>query len=127
MFVIGLLGWWYGAGWRQRLVIVRERIASTVDYFSIDLLLGTLFAPFRQISAGDVRGPLTVQMRALFDNLLSRVIGSTVRLMMVFVGSVAIVVTLIVGLLSVIGWALVPAIPLIGLLLASVGWLPWIR
>ncbi|MET0979649.1 MAG: hypothetical protein ABWX90_00140, partial [Candidatus Saccharimonadales bacterium] len=60
MFVIGTLSWWYGAGWRQRLAMLRERLANTIDYFSIDLLARTLFSPFRQISAGKVNGPIGV-------------------------------------------------------------------
>ena len=52
MFIVGLLGWWYGAGWRERARMIIERLAKAYDFFSLDLLIKTLFAPFRQISAG---------------------------------------------------------------------------
>lgn len=125
MFITGILLWWYGPGWRQRLGLLRERLASTMDYFSIDLLLRTLFSPFRQISAGKVQGPLGVQMRAFFDRLISRVIGMFVRLTMILIGSVAILFHAVVGSLLVILWAFIPLLPLLGVLLFLVGWMPW--
>lgn len=125
MFITGILLWWYGPGWRQRLSLLRERLASTMDYFSIDLLLRTLFSPFRQISAGKVQGPLGVQMRAFFDRLISRVIGMFVRLTMILIGSVAILFHVVIGSLFVILWAVVPLLPLIGIILFIAGWIPW--
>lgn len=127
MFVVGLLGWWYGAGWKRCFDVVRERLVSTMDYFSIDLLIGTLFSPFRQISAGGVRGPLAVQVRALFDNLLSRLIGAAVRITVMFVGVFAIIATLLGGIVWILAWALIPLSMPLGFILAVLGWIPWIR
>ena len=67
LLVTSLLTWWYTDGWRARAGIVSHRLDATIDYFSFDLLLKTLFAPFRQISAGNVDGPLEVKLRALVD------------------------------------------------------------
>lgn len=125
MFIAGILSWWYGQGWRQRVVLLREKLAGTMDYFSIDLLLKTFFSPFRQISAGKVRGPLGVQMRAFFDRLVSRCIGAMVRLTMIIIGSCAILFHAVVGGLLVVAWAFVPLLPVVGLLLFLTGWMPW--
>lgn len=125
MFIVGLLTWWYGAGWKRRAVAVYEKLAGVYDYFSLDLLLRTLFSPFRQISAGKVQGPLAVQMRALVDNLISRVIGAIVRSLMIIIGIVAIVISVTMGLISIVLWAAVPLAPVIGLIFAMMGWVPW--
>ena len=125
MFIIGMLSWWYGAGWRQRVVILRERLAKTVDYFSIDLLAKTLFAPFRQISAGRVNGPLGVKMQAFFDRLISRMIGMMIRSTMIVMGVGTIIVYSVLGLITVIMWAFIPLLPLIGVLIMLSGWVPW--
>jgi len=109
----------------MRFVRLREKLMSTLDYFSIDLLFRTFFSPFRQISAGNVRGPLGVQMRAFLDRLISRMIGAMIRLTMIIVGSVAIVLYLVYGSLMLIIWGVVPLMPLIGLVLFLVGWVPW--
>lgn len=127
MFIVGLFSWWYGAGWRQRLLAAREHIASTYDYFSIDLLVKTLFAPFRQISAGKVRGSLEVQMRAFFDRLISRWIGATVRLIVIFIGTIALCLSLVIQGVLIVAWAFVPVLPLVGMVLAGAGWMPWLR
>ena len=124
MFIVGLLTWWYGMGWRQRVGIVKERLASTLDYFSIDLLLKTLFSPFRQISAGKVNGPLAVRWRAFVDRLVSRCIGAIVRLIIIMVGIVIILFFSLIGLLSLALWAVVPVLPIIGVAMMLIGWVP---
>ena len=124
MFIVGLLSWWYGAGWRQRAMLIRERVARTVDYFSIDLLLKTLFAPFRQISAGKINGPIAVKWRAFVDRTISRVIGSIIRIFIILIGCVTIILYGVMGLATLVLWAIIPALPLIGFLLFISGWTP---
>jgi hypothetical protein len=125
MFIAGILLWWYGPGWRQRAVLLGQRLMAVEDYFSIDLLLRTFFSPFRQISAGKVQGSLNVQMRALFDRLISRVIGAMIRFVMVLVGILAIVMYAIVGGILLVCWAVVPLMPVVGTVLFVAGWIPW--
>ena len=72
MFVVGVYFWWYNTGWKKLIERVRESLLNVYDYFSLGLLLKTLFAPWRQISAGRVRGPLSVQLRAFFDRQIGR-------------------------------------------------------
>jgi hypothetical protein len=125
MFIVGILSWWYGSGWRQRAARLGERLAGTMDYFSIDLLLKTLFSPFRQISAGKVQGPLGVQMRAFLDRLISRIIGALIRFTMIIVGSLAILLRIIIGAVGLVLWAVVPLLPIAGVVLFLTGWIPW--
>ncbi|HEU5122148.1 MAG TPA: hypothetical protein VFT59_04850 [Candidatus Saccharimonadales bacterium] len=125
MFIVGILSWWYGTGWKQRFLMLRERLAATADYFSIDLLLKTLFAPYRQISAGQVQGALNVQMRAFFDRLLSRIIGAVIRTFMIVFGLLSLLFYLVIGLFLVILWGVVPLLPILGVILFVTGWLPW--
>lgn len=124
MFIVGLLSWWYGAGWVAEAKRVRERIASVTDYFSIDLLIKTLFSPFRQISAGRVNGPLAVKWRAFVDRLISRCIGALMRTILIVVGAVTIMVVVIVGGITLVAWLVVPALPLIGGVMMVIGWVP---
>ena len=125
MFIVGLLSWWYTTGWRQRVVMAREHLAALVDYFSIDLLLRTLFSPFRQISAGKVQGPLGVQLRAWLDRLVSRGIGAMIRLFMIVIGALAMIVATLIYSVGVVLWAVVPLLPVIGIILGVSGWVPW--
>lgn len=98
---------------------------TTVDFFSIDVLIGTLFAPFRQISAGQVRGPLGVQLRAFADRLVSRLIGAMVRSFLIIAGSITLVCTLLMGVVLLVGWAILPFVPVAGVVLSVMRWFPW--
>lgn len=125
MFIVGMLSWWYGAGWKRQAVAVGEKLASYYDYFSLGLLIKTLFAPFRQISAGRVRGPLGVQLRAWFDRLVSRFVGACVRTIVLVIGSVVLTVAALIGLIVILIWPLVPLLPAIATVFGVSGWVPW--
>jgi len=124
MFLVGILSWWYGDGWRQRFALIKARLGRTGDYFSIELLLSTLFSPFRQISTGSVSGPLAVQMRAVFDRLLSRLIGALVRTAVLIVGVFVIGAQIVTGVIILALWALIPLFPVISLIASVIGWVP---
>ncbi len=122
LLAISLLKWWYGDGWRKRTHLVAARLDGVIDYFSVDLLLKTLFAPYRQISAGRVDGPLGVQFRAMIDKLFSRIIGAFIRLILLIIGGLTIGLQVLFGCLILVGWALVPLLPLVGLAMMLSGW-----
>lgn len=121
LLVSELFKWWYTDGLRQRLQKASLRFMGTIDYFSMDLLIRTLFAPFRQISAGNVDGPLNVKLRAMVDKLFSRVIGAIVRTLLLFIGSVTILLQVIFVVVILIFWVIVPVLPIIGIVLSVVG------
>jgi len=125
MFIVGLFSWWYGAGWLRCVDRVRDNLMSVYDYFSFDLLLRTLFSPFRQISAGKVRGPLGVQMRAFFDRLISRVIGGIIRTTVIIFGSITLFIAVVIGAFRVVLWPIIPLLPIVFVFFALAGWVPW--
>lgn len=124
MFLVGAISWWYSDGWKWRFRLFQEQIARTLDYFSIGLLLRTIFSPFRQDSVGRVSGPLSVKLRAFLDRLISRGIGAVVRGTIIMLGSIYIVCRAAIGLTGLALWAILPALPIIGLLLWTTGWVP---
>lgn len=124
MFLVGILSWWYGNGFVGRARMIKERLILSVDFFSIDILLATFFAPFRQISAGKVVGPIGVQFRAFFDRLLSRIIGAVVRSFLIIFGLVAIFLQALFGLIFMLFWLIMPMLPVVGLIMTAIGWVP---
>ncbi len=121
LLVTELLRWWYGDGLRGRVRMIAGRLDGTIDYFSIDLLLKTLFSPFRQISAGKVDGSLEVQFRAFVDKLFSRVIGAFIRLIILIVGGVTIALQVLLSTVVLLTWLCVPLAPIVGVVLAAAG------
>lgn len=125
MFVVGFLGWWYGPGWRARIGLIGARLLRVFDYFSIDLLLKTWFSPFRQIGTSGQAAPgFPEQIKAFFDQLVSRVIGSIVRSIMMVAGAVALIVMVVVGSVELLMWLFVPLFPIAGGILFAIGWVP---
>src|SRR6476620_3998612 len=108
MIIVWAFSWWYGTGWLAQFTKLRQRIEASYDYFSIGLLIRTLFAPFRQISAGRVNGPIGIKIRAFADRLISRVIGAFVRTILIFVGIVWMIVVVLIGALMLLLWLFVP-------------------
>ena len=125
MFIVGLLRWWYTEGWRQRAQMVMTRLEGTMDYFSVGLLLRTMFSLFRQDGAGHVDGPLADKINAFFGRLISRCLGATIRSFVLIVGLVVITAQALLGLVVLVLWLGVPLFPFVGVLLSAIGWVPW--
>lgn len=122
---MAFISWWYGEGWKRQSRVVAERVAGLFDTFSIELVLKTLFSPFRQISAGRVDGPIGIQIQAFVDKTISRFIGALVRIAVLIAGIISIIVSAVVGVLIIVGWPLMPVLPFIGFVLAISGWVPF--
>lgn len=112
--------WWYGVGWTDQFDSARLYVRKINDFFSVSLLFRSLFQPFRQISAGSVRGGLDVQLRAWFDRLISRVIGAIVRLFMIFAGLGWLLIVVCWLAIWLVIWPFVPLLPAIGMFVAGV-------
>ncbi|WP_260762987.1 hypothetical protein [Candidatus Mycosynbacter amalyticus] len=125
MFIVGLLRWWYTIGWQQRARMTMTRLESTMDYFSIGLLLRTMFALFRQDGAGSVDGPLSVKVQAWAGRMISRVIGAMIRSTVLVMGLVTITLQALLGVCVLAVWAIVPVLPITGFVLMTAGWIPW--
>ncbi len=127
MFLAGIISWWYSDGFVSRIKLVKNRLAYLADFFSINLLISTLFAPYRQISAGRVSGPINIRIRAFFDRLLSRIIGACVRTFMIILGTLVMIFQIIFGIAEFFIWLILPIFPVAGLILMVIGWVPqWI-
>ena len=125
MLFVSFFKWWFVDGWLEQLKRVERQLAHLSDMFSFGLLVRTLFAPFRQISSGSVRGSLGAQLGALRDRTISRVIGGIIRTFTIIAGGIVMLVSLIWGAVRLVAWAILPLLPLIGLVLALQKVLPW--
>lgn len=116
MVILSLFSWWYTTGWLTLMRKCGDRIQHFLKFFSVGMLVGSLFAPFRQISVGRVEGPINVQLSAWVDRLFSRIIGAIVRSFLIVIGLASTAVLSLVCLAIIIVWPLLPAAPLIGFL-----------
>ena len=125
MLALDLLQWWYLQGWGKFANGLIDRIKGTFEFFSIGLLLRTLFSPYKQMFAEDRSGRAGVDafFGALFDNLLSRVIGFFVRVGIIIITLAIVLIELLLGGIAVILWPAVPALPIIGVAFSIGGFL----
>jgi hypothetical protein len=87
-----LLNWWYGRGWLEAFKRAKAWLNRVVMIFSADVLLKTLFAPWKQI------------------NLFSRWIGFSVRVFTLLFAGITLLISGALGFAMVVIWPLMPLI-----------------
>lgn len=102
---------------------LKNQLQNAADFFSIRLLVGNMFAPFRQISAAESASSpdLGTQISVFFDKLLSRMIGAVVRLLLLIIGTILIILQAVAGCLIAILWPLAPVLVVACVVLAVMG------
>jgi hypothetical protein len=107
MLALEVLRWWYSAGYGKLFRKLRHKLSSIGLYFSVPMLLRTLFDPWRRvISYGD--NSFIDSLRAILDNTISRFVGFTVRLIVIFAASFSIMILSVIAVVVIILWPLVP-------------------
>lgn len=118
MLIVSFFTWWYGRGFKGYLAGFVDHLRDLTDFFSIRLLIRNLFAPFRQIAAEKGANlPLNARIREMFDLLISRLVGATVRCMILIVGLVLLTLRTILGLIVGILWPLMPLLVIYSVML----------
>lgn len=111
MLALEFFSWWYGQGWRLQAHNMERRLTRTSHLFSAPSLIRTLFAPWRRIITYPGAG-IEAHFRAATDNLVSRMVGFVVRIMVLFSAGVILTIVLTASTLELIIWPLLPlAIP----------------
>ena len=124
MFLVGIISWWYGNGWKSRLAMTKNALIKSLDFYSINLILRTLFSPYRQISAESAGGSIGINFRAMIDKLISRVVGFIVRSFVLIFGMIVIIIQTLTGVVIGILWLFIPLLPILGLIMYVIGWTP---
>jgi len=109
MLVIEFFRWWYGRGLAQLFKGILGRLRAIVLAFSLPILVRTLFAPWRRIISYS-SGSLGDRFRAMLDNLISRVVGTMVRLVVMLTAVIGLMVVAVGGAVALVVWPLLPVI-----------------
>ena len=123
MLLVGILEWWYNAGFKRQIRLLVFRVESVIDMFSIRSLVKTWLAPYKQISASIEQSDnsFAIQIRHMFDNLISRAVGAVVRTFMIIFGLLTTGLLVVINFIFLGFWLVVPFLPIIGLLLFVAG------
>jgi hypothetical protein len=121
MLVGSLLSWWYGLGWAKLIQKVGGRVRGVLDFFSVTQLAGSLFVPYKQISATAYsHGTVGDQLRSWGDKQFARFFGAFVRLVLILAGLAAAAIIGLLGLVLVAVWPFLPVLPFVGIFLMQV-------
>lgn len=122
MLLIDLFGWWYSRGWAwitHQLFAVKSK--SIADFFSIQDLLRTLFAPFRQDTIDTKKAPIGVKLQAFGGNIISRFLGFLIRGTLIIIGLGMLLLNVLVGVCVVLIWPLIPISPVVAVVFIAIG------
>jgi hypothetical protein len=120
MLALEFFTWWYGRGWQQLARNMQRRMSKTSNMFSIPILLGTLFAPWKRIITYP-GASLDAKLRAFSDNMVSRAVGFVVRLFVLFTAAIMLIIVSMVAGIELAVWPCLPILVLITLVKGIIG------
>ncbi len=109
---MGFFGWHYSDGLNNYLRRWYFLMAWVVHFFSLPLLLPSLFSPWKRLIDDEELPGFSFErfFRRFTFNLISRSIGAVVRLFLFVFGVLALLPAFFLGLVGLIAWILIPFI-----------------
>jgi hypothetical protein len=120
MLALEFFTWWYGRGWRQLIKNMQRRISKTSSMFSVPILLRTLFSPWKRIITYP-GSSLDAKLRAFSDNMVSRLVGFCVRLLVLFTAGIMLFIVGAVALIEIAVWPVLPLLVIVTLVKGITG------
>lgn len=120
MLALEFLTWWYSRGWLLMARNGQRRLVRTSHLFSLPILIRTLFAPWRRIMTYPGAG-MQAHIRAATDNLVSRVVGFVVRILVLIAAGLILSCMLVLAVVELIVWPLIPLAVVAALLKGLIG------
>jgi len=97
--------------------IWRNYLLFGLDFFSIPLLLKTLFSPWRKYNWVYPKNfDIKEFFNTLISNAVSRILGAMCRIVLVIIGAVAQFFIFVIGIVVIILWLLIPFVIVGGIL-----------
>ena len=95
----------------------RNYLLFGLDYFSIPLLVKTLFSPWRRYNwvypkAFDIKE----FFNTLISNIFSRILGAMCRIVLIVFGIVVQILIFLIGIIAIVLWLLIPFIIIVSIL-----------
>jgi hypothetical protein len=88
-----------------------------LNYFSVPLLLRTLFSPWRRYKVSYGKGfDISRYLEALFSNLIFRTLGAIMRSFLIIIGLLVEIFLVFAGIIVFFGWLILPVLLIAGLI-----------
>ena len=110
------LRWHFLEAPRTILISIKNVLLFNLEYFSVVLLLKTLFSPWKRYQWSHSGGfSIKKSMEDLASNLISRTIGAVLRGFIIVAGLVTEVALFGVGVRIFLGWMILPLLIIVSL------------
>lgn len=94
-------------------------IVFILNFFSIPILLKTLFSPWRRYAWQKPKGfNISLAFQTASFNFISRIIGALIRIFVIIIGILFIVLTIVAGLSLLFLWIISPFLIIKGIIYA---------
>lgn len=114
--MLSLAYWHFGSALKQILIAWKNFLVFNFRYFSITLLLKTLFSHWRKYKTSYGRGfDAKTYARAFLENMISRILGAIIRIVIIIFGLIIEILIFFVGIFVFLFWLLMPFFVLFGL------------
>ncbi|HEA84488.1 MAG TPA: hypothetical protein ENI04_00715 [Candidatus Wildermuthbacteria bacterium] len=110
------LKWHFLEAPRTILGAIKNVLLFNLEYFSVVLLLKTLFSPWKRYQWSH-KGSFSIKksMEALVSNLISRTLGALIRGFIIIVGLISEVALLGASAFVFLGWMILPLLIILAL------------
>jgi hypothetical protein len=99
------------------ILVWKNYILFALNYFSLPVLLKSLFSPWRKYKWVYPKGFNVVEFfNTLISNIFSRILGFFMRIILIFVGIVFQIFVIFVGAIIFLLWLLTPLLIFVGFL-----------
>lgn len=109
MLFVEFFAWWYSRGLIELFNRSMRLIRSVWTKFSVSVLFKTLFEPWRRI-ATESGGSIRDRAEAVVDNMVSRMVGFTIRIFSIITALVIEILVIVAVVLALVVWPFVPVL-----------------
>lgn len=106
--VVGYFYWWYTDGIFQGARIAYYYVSKIADFFSLETLVKTWVAPWKDDRLAADSASLSDQVKILELNFASRLVGFIVRTIVIIAAVLVVAVVAIVTIFLLGAWILLP-------------------
>jgi cadmium resistance protein CadD (predicted permease) len=108
--LFGFFSWWLSYVPSKIIYIGRKTVLKLFNFFSIDLLLKTLLLPWKRDEQDTTNMSLDQRVQVMIMNLVSILVGASVRAGTIFVGLISMVAAAAATVVCLVGFIAAPAI-----------------
>jgi hypothetical protein len=105
---ISYFAWHYSKGLRDLFVAWGNITWATINFFSVPLLLGTFFAPWKRMEDTAPEGDIEGFFETVVVNTLSRIVGMFIRFWLIVLGVLSGLLSLVMLAFLVVIWLVSP-------------------